>query len=1110
MNKVLNRFATIISIWIWLSIFAVDYNLTLFAIIVALLCKFVFLNSSFIENSLQEHIIKKENIKKDNKDVEKVYTSNLEIDNFKKVERVEKKEGRREERRENIIQKEFFEKVNNLENKTENYVSKFFWKIKDFFSTNTLAKLGWILIFFAVVFFLKWLVWAFWEVIWEVGRIILWFIVWLLVFLSGIYLDKKWHKWESEILFWVSLLINYAVILSWRFLVWDNWYLTETTTFLFLILNTVLWIVTSLVYNSRTLLIFSIIWAYLNPFIIWSEPSQTPYTLVWYSMIISLWSLFIAISNNKKSNETWLFYSIFLLWNLLFLVAPFTDSIWFITKLICSSILNVTLIYILNNLKLYSILEKALFWSYISIILMIFNSQTNWSIILENAFLFYNIIIWFFFFLWIRLLKSSNWIKFSLLIPLIIFVFLMIFLWNNFYILEWTIFLFFYLIWAVFLLKNNIGTLFINFYIWGLWVIISLSNFNLVWNIESINLIEYLIILGTSLIFIIFSFVLSKKENLWKLYLIWTIWGIFLLTPLTTLEISKIYIIPAISSLIIFWILNLATPFLNKNLIEKKENLLTLIAWSIWWVLFILFQIHNFGQEFFPWISVWLAFMSLAIIYFLQSFVIVSKLQNSKEKDNNLKNIFYNYAMISLSIFSIAIAIIFSKYPEITWTIWLFEATILFYFYSRNRENKLFIAWNILFIIWLVKLSLLVSIIQEWDFKFLISFSIIFLSLIMNLFFIDKEKNNSIIHHFLHILGIIILTILLSQIIPSTNTWWSLLWISLFLMILWSFYSLLTNSILLKYFFLIILTFFCFYHIWSFEIIKNKLESLNLGNLIILQYLATWLVIWNYLIWKKLNKNRELNIILYLIIGFYSFLITNFYIFNFFENTFSLTIYWGLIASILLIYWIQKDKINLRTLWLYFIILTSTKIFLMDVWQITDTSYRVIAFLVLWIIFVIISTLYTKKYWNNILSELKFNNLITPNEEDIKQDSKKDFSEEIEYNFQKRSLEEIKNEDEKINLLLEKVDDSGIKFVRFNLNNWKKFTIRSRNLIKITKIVINKFKKNNFEGGELNEIYKYVLKHYKSDLTRREFDKIRSDIKDFIDIWGNVELINED
>jgi len=69
------------------------------------------------------------------------------------------------------------------------------------------------------------------------------------------------------------------------------------------------------------------------------------------------------------------------------------------------------------------------------------------------------------------------------------------------------------------------------------------------------------------------------------------------------------------------------------------------------------------------------------------------------KSDSDLKNIFYTFIAISISLFSIAIAFVFSDSAEIITTVWLFEATILYFFYSKDSNQKIFWAATILFII---------------------------------------------------------------------------------------------------------------------------------------------------------------------------------------------------------------------------------------------------------------------------------------------------------------------------------------------------------------------------------------------------------------------------
>ncbi|MDQ7023665.1 MAG: DUF2339 domain-containing protein [Candidatus Gracilibacteria bacterium] len=208
--------------------------------------------------------------------------------------------------------------------------------IKDFFSTNLLAKLGSILVFLGVVFLLKGFVGDFWEVIGEKGRITVGILVGFSIYFAGMKIHKNSEN-EGLILMGTGILINFAVILSGRYLIGDDGYLAEGTTFIFLILNTVFGVLTSMIYKSKTLLVFSFIFAYLNPFIIGSDGATQPYTLIGYSLIVSLGALYISI---REATLTLLALS-FIFGNILFLVAPFSDSIGWSSKIILTSVFSI-------------------------------------------------------------------------------------------------------------------------------------------------------------------------------------------------------------------------------------------------------------------------------------------------------------------------------------------------------------------------------------------------------------------------------------------------------------------------------------------------------------------------------------------------------------------------------------------------------------------------------------------------------------------------------------------------------------------------------------------------------------------------------------------------
>jgi hypothetical protein len=147
----------------------------------------------------------------------------------------------------------------------------------------------------------------------------------------------------------VGILVNYLVILSGRYLLGDGSsnLLSEGVTFVFLILNTIFAVITSLVYQSKTLLLFSFVFAYLNPFLIGAESSGTPYTLAGYSLIISLGAMVLSqiYDNTKDKNlSEYLRFIAFVGGNILFLMAPFSTSFHWLIKVILLGIVSLSVI----------------------------------------------------------------------------------------------------------------------------------------------------------------------------------------------------------------------------------------------------------------------------------------------------------------------------------------------------------------------------------------------------------------------------------------------------------------------------------------------------------------------------------------------------------------------------------------------------------------------------------------------------------------------------------------------------------------------------------------------------------------------------------------------
>ena len=93
-----------------------------------------------------------------------------------------------------------------------------------------------------------------------------------------------------------------------------------------------------------------------------------------------------------------------------------------------------------------------------------------------------------------------------------------------------------------------------------------------------------------------------------------------------------------------------------------------------------------------------IAFLALAVWYFIYLFLCIQKLGiKNIQNDSGLQNVVFALVGIIFSLVAIAVAFIFSKYPEIIGTLWLFEATLAFYFFSRVGSWKLYVAGMVLF-----------------------------------------------------------------------------------------------------------------------------------------------------------------------------------------------------------------------------------------------------------------------------------------------------------------------------------------------------------------------------------------------------------------------------
>lgn len=1011
MLKLLNRFAWLISIAFWCFFFAIEDDLFLLWVLVTFLIKYFLLSKKYIESRLEffvksafsrqkqtdvyqsskvETIIKDENIEK--VEIEKedsLLTNSSNLEENKKIENDVIITGLdndlKNEKQENVLVDTWKEIIEKTE-KVKEIIAESEWQkaIKEFFMKDILAKIGAILVFLGV-FFLMVLVW---NIIPDTIKLLIGFSIWFGFYFSGSLLDKKWYNSISRILFWTWILINYLVILSWEYLLWDNfiswweWLYPSIITFFLLILNTIFLVITSFVYNSRILLIFWIIFAYLNPFLLWDKFLNDT-ILIWYSLIISLWALFIWY----KQKDNVLTFSSFVLWNILFLIAPIENEAWWVIKFILSGILALSAIYslYLNNFK--KNITPVLIINYIFISLLLIQGSLVWIMWEAITYILYSLSI--FWFLWIavylissQFIISATSILFLLAFPIFIFIELIFtgVLVTTLIYPTLLLVLLIYLLWFKSLYwVISISLKYLYFVL--LWAFIFLVSFYIDSEVIYISPENFITVLISIFIFLFSTYYLSKKEWLVNLYLVWTIWTIFILTPILLNDFSNVAenknLIPSVVAIVLFGVSSQLLPFFNKNLIEKTSSIKTLVITNIASILFIWYQLYIYWNQFFPWIILGLAFWALAILYFFLWFINFNKFWIEKVKtEMNFKNSIFMYLFISISLFSFAIMLIFSGKAEIISTIWLLEASVLFYFYNKTKEVKIFIVWIVLFLIWVFQSFNLMTSINTLNYYFIIPVSIIFISFALNLKNLDFSKSLGIRipHDLLQSKSVLFFLGLLIMVFNFEQTEVLIFW-SLSLLIFWFLYSY-YNSIILKYFYFICFWIFLLSHVGLFDYCMTYFAQDNIWISRFIHYFIT-IILWICVfVWGKFNKVKLINNLLVWSYLFYLIVIISIYILNIFETTFAVTIFWWLVSSIFLLKGIGIDKIKLRTIGLYILLWVLIKIFSYDLWfGLEDWVSRILALIWIGVLLIFISIQYTKKYWNNLKWEFDLDNL---------------------------------------------------------------------------------------------------------------------------------------
>ena len=872
--------------------------------------------------------------------------------------------------------------------------------LQQFFSENALAKIGGILLFIGVLFLLQ----LVYTVIGPVGKLMIGFLIGLILFSVGVFLDNRGHKKEARIIMGTSILINYLVILSGRYLITESsdmgkTILNEGLTFFFLIINTIFAISVSMAYKSNALLFFAFVISYLNPFLVGAEEVYTPYTLLGYGLIVSFGSLAMSyfLLGKSKIQSLYLTHIAFIGGGILMLVAPFTTSLEWIVKLGALAVLSFISLLFLYKQKNYKVLPGY----FIGIYLFFFILLQVGGVVLGGSFGGINIFWTYFLFIFI-LLGSSVYLfvitslmsMFTLIFaPILIFLVLilsgMVAIDNVIWVLVLSMISYVGIFSMISTKLVDVMKYFL-FGVLGVFVVIInifLGNISGSLSFNEISLFHIIGIMVSTYIFYISAYYFSTKKGLESLYSLGTLFGILMVLPIISREGEfRVISVIGISGLILF---NMLLPLLNKNLL--KSNIQNLVFGVVLGALFTISQIYYFmfGEKGESQMTLGLMFLAVALMYFVISYLMYSMFVKSKKNENSSdvmdKNIFYTFAATSISIFSLAIAFVFADSPSIISIVWLFESSILFFFYRRSSNNKIYIFAFVMMIIGLSKILNYIFTIKTGDYSALIPVAFIFGTIVLSLKLLDTEERNVRLFHDLgHAFGIFMVALTFLQFIPDKHgfQFFGLALLSIALFFLYSrVYAARAKYILIFFLFIVMGA-----QIFALPYLFRDFNYYDMGEYKMLQYLSTiifaaGLFIFNGLgrYYYKENKIEEKYFVAINVISVvYFFVISTQYIYYLIdENVFAVSIYWGVLAFGLLYKGIHSNIIKYRTLGLYVLTLTVGKIVLSDIWNGLDNSVmRVIALMLVGGILISVSTLYSKKYGNQIKGEFSLDNLL--------------------------------------------------------------------------------------------------------------------------------------
>lgn len=148
---------------------------------------------------------------------------------------------------------------------------------------------------------------------------------------------------------------------------------------------------------------------------------------------------------------------------------------------------------------------------------------------------------------------------------------------------------------------------------------------------------------------------------------------------------------------------------------------------------------------------------------------------------------------------------------------WILESTILYLVYTRLGDLRIYIAACLIFLIGIIRQTVLLGTIMESDYLTLAILTIAMAGVFVSLYLLRSERHHSrMIHDVLHIMAVLGIGYGVSNIIPMTVYGWSLFGISSFILILAILYRSF-GQLVHRQFLSVIFVLFCFLFLSRFD-----------------------------------------------------------------------------------------------------------------------------------------------------------------------------------------------------------------------------------------------------------------------------------------------------